>query len=185
MFPSTLSVPLTYSWFESPAYSKTLLLETLQFIHTLRHTPSCNSVRGSVFQDLLSHMLHVDPHQRYTAEQVLKHSWITCRDTLPHFQLTRHDAPHLVKVSVDPSPKKKTSFITTKGRCIVACGCYFSLYVQNTLVVHVSQIIGPTCFPMMSALLNTTLYLHHKEGLEPWRCLLTFLKPNPQGFILF
>lgn len=54
-------------------------------------------------QDLLSHMLHVDPHQRYTAEQVLKHSWITCRDTLPHFQLTRHDAPHLVKVSGDAS----------------------------------------------------------------------------------
>ncbi|TMS17463.1 Ribosomal protein S6 kinase alpha-6 [Larimichthys crocea] len=49
-------------------------------------------------KDLLSHMLHVDPHQRYTAEQVLKHSWITCRDTLPHFQLTRHDAPHLVKI---------------------------------------------------------------------------------------
>lgn len=49
-------------------------------------------------QDLLSHMLHVDPHQRYSAEQVLKHSWITCRDQLPHFQLTRHDAPHLVKV---------------------------------------------------------------------------------------
>ncbi|XP_027138862.1 ribosomal protein S6 kinase alpha-6-like [Larimichthys crocea] len=48
-------------------------------------------------KDLLSHMLHVDPHQRYTAEQFLKHSWITCRDTLPHFQLTRHDAPHLVK----------------------------------------------------------------------------------------
>lgn len=46
-------------------------------------------------------MLHVDPHQRYTAEQVLKHSWITCRDTLPHFQLTRHDAPHLVKVSLN------------------------------------------------------------------------------------
>uniref|UniRef100_A0A7N6AX49 non-specific serine/threonine protein kinase n=1 Tax=Anabas testudineus TaxID=64144 RepID=A0A7N6AX49_ANATE len=51
-------------------------------------------------KDLLSHMLHVDPHQRYTAEQVLKHSWITCRDTLPHFQLTRHEAPHLVKVSI-------------------------------------------------------------------------------------
>uniref|UniRef100_A0A8C6KR50 Ribosomal protein S6 kinase n=1 Tax=Nothobranchius furzeri TaxID=105023 RepID=A0A8C6KR50_NOTFU len=48
-------------------------------------------------KDLLSHMLHVDPHQRYTAEQVLKHSWITCKDALPHFQLTRHDAPHLVK----------------------------------------------------------------------------------------
>ncbi|XP_061644350.1 ribosomal protein S6 kinase alpha-6 isoform X4 [Phyllopteryx taeniolatus] len=48
-------------------------------------------------KDLLSHMLHVDPHQRYTAEQVLKHSWISCRDALPHFQLARHDAPHLVK----------------------------------------------------------------------------------------
>ncbi|XP_034147659.1 ribosomal protein S6 kinase alpha-6 isoform X2 [Esox lucius] len=48
-------------------------------------------------KDLLSKMLHVDPHQRYSAEQVLKHAWITQRDTLPHFQLTRHDAPHLVK----------------------------------------------------------------------------------------
>lgn len=43
-------------------------------------------------------MLHVDPHQRYTAEQVLKHSWIACRDQLPHYQLNRQDAPHLVKV---------------------------------------------------------------------------------------
>lgn len=49
-------------------------------------------------QDLLSHMLHVDPHQRYSAEQVLKHSWIALRDQNPHFQLTRHEAPHLVKV---------------------------------------------------------------------------------------
>ncbi|KAL0974394.1 hypothetical protein UPYG_G00219870 [Umbra pygmaea] len=48
-------------------------------------------------KDLLSKMLHVDPHQRLSAEQVLKHAWITQRDTLPHFQLTRHDAPHLVK----------------------------------------------------------------------------------------
>uniref|UniRef100_A0AAZ3P2D5 non-specific serine/threonine protein kinase n=1 Tax=Oncorhynchus tshawytscha TaxID=74940 RepID=A0AAZ3P2D5_ONCTS len=48
-------------------------------------------------EDLLSKMLHVDPHQRYSAEQVLKHAWITQRDTLPHFQLARHDAPHLVK----------------------------------------------------------------------------------------
>ncbi|XP_074738315.1 ribosomal protein S6 kinase alpha-6 isoform X3 [Strix uralensis] len=48
-------------------------------------------------KDLLSHMLHVDPHQRYTAEQVLKHSWIACRDQLPHYQLNRQDAPHLVK----------------------------------------------------------------------------------------
>ncbi|KAL7979404.1 hypothetical protein Chor_004562, partial [Crotalus horridus] len=51
-------------------------------------------------KDLLSHMLHVDPHQRYTAEQVLKHSWIACRDQLPHYQLNRQDAPHLVKVKL-------------------------------------------------------------------------------------
>uniref|UniRef100_A0A8C6YLH7 non-specific serine/threonine protein kinase n=1 Tax=Naja naja TaxID=35670 RepID=A0A8C6YLH7_NAJNA len=51
-------------------------------------------------KDLLSHMLHVDPHQRYTAEQVLKHSWIACRDQLPHYQLNRQDAPHLVKVKI-------------------------------------------------------------------------------------
>ncbi|XP_038603911.1 ribosomal protein S6 kinase alpha-6 isoform X2 [Tachyglossus aculeatus] len=48
-------------------------------------------------EDLLSHMLHVDPQQRFTAEQVLKHSWIACRDQLPHYQLNRQDAPHLVK----------------------------------------------------------------------------------------
>ncbi|XP_056625158.1 ribosomal protein S6 kinase alpha-6 isoform X3 [Triplophysa dalaica] len=48
-------------------------------------------------KDLLSHMLHVDPHQRYSAEQVLKHMWIACREQNPHFQLTRHEAPHLVK----------------------------------------------------------------------------------------
>ncbi|XP_067903883.1 ribosomal protein S6 kinase alpha-6 isoform X2 [Heterodontus francisci] len=48
-------------------------------------------------KDLLSNMLHVDPHQRFTAEQVLKHPWIACRDQLPHLQLNRQDAPHLVK----------------------------------------------------------------------------------------
>ncbi|XP_078268740.1 ribosomal protein S6 kinase alpha-6 [Rhinoraja longicauda] len=48
-------------------------------------------------KDLLSNMLHVDPRQRFTAEQVLKHPWIACRDQLPHFQLNRQDAPHLVK----------------------------------------------------------------------------------------
>ncbi|XP_062916525.1 ribosomal protein S6 kinase alpha-6 isoform X1 [Mobula hypostoma] len=48
-------------------------------------------------KDVLSNMLHVDPHQRFTAEQVLKHPWIACRDQLPHFQLNRQDAPHLVK----------------------------------------------------------------------------------------
>eukprot|EP00063_Salmo_salar_P062158 XP_014036993.1 PREDICTED: ribosomal protein S6 kinase alpha-3-like [Salmo salar] len=42
-------------------------------------------------------MLHVDPHQRLTAGQVLCHPWVTHRDHLPKFTLTRQDAPHLVK----------------------------------------------------------------------------------------
>uniref|UniRef100_A0A9J7YR64 Ribosomal protein S6 kinase n=1 Tax=Cyprinus carpio carpio TaxID=630221 RepID=A0A9J7YR64_CYPCA len=48
-------------------------------------------------KDLVSKMLHVDPHQRLTAAQVLKHPWILHRDHLPKYQLNRQDAPHLVK----------------------------------------------------------------------------------------
>lgn len=43
-------------------------------------------------------MLHVDPHQRLTAKQVLKHTWIVQRDKLPNSQLPHHD-PKLVKVT--------------------------------------------------------------------------------------
>lgn len=43
-------------------------------------------------------MLHVDPHQRLTAAQVLRHPWIVLKDQLPKYQLNRQDAPHLVKV---------------------------------------------------------------------------------------
>ncbi|MBN3321679.1 KS6A3 kinase, partial [Atractosteus spatula] len=48
-------------------------------------------------KDLVSKMLHVDPHQRLTAAQVLRHPWIIHRDQLPQYQLNRQDAPHLVK----------------------------------------------------------------------------------------
>uniref|UniRef100_A0A2K6F1I6 non-specific serine/threonine protein kinase n=1 Tax=Propithecus coquereli TaxID=379532 RepID=A0A2K6F1I6_PROCO len=51
-------------------------------------------------KDLLSHMLHMDPHQRYTTEQVLKHPWITHRDQLPNDQPKRNDAVHVVKGAV-------------------------------------------------------------------------------------
>uniref|UniRef100_A0A8C4DE58 non-specific serine/threonine protein kinase n=1 Tax=Dicentrarchus labrax TaxID=13489 RepID=A0A8C4DE58_DICLA len=47
-------------------------------------------------KDLVSKMLHVDPHQRLTAKQVLKHTWIVQRDKLPNSQLPHHD-PKLVK----------------------------------------------------------------------------------------
>lgn len=42
-------------------------------------------------------MLHVDPHQRLTAKQVLQHPWITQKDKLPQSQLSHQD-PQLVKV---------------------------------------------------------------------------------------
>uniref|UniRef100_G1SQZ7 non-specific serine/threonine protein kinase n=1 Tax=Oryctolagus cuniculus TaxID=9986 RepID=G1SQZ7_RABIT len=51
-------------------------------------------------KDLLSHMLHVDPHQRYTTEQILKHSWITHSDQLRNDQPKRSDASHAVKGAV-------------------------------------------------------------------------------------
>ena len=42
-------------------------------------------------------MLHVDPHQRLTAKQVLQHPWITQKDKLPQSQLSHQDL-QLVKV---------------------------------------------------------------------------------------
>uniref|UniRef100_A0A8D0KNV9 non-specific serine/threonine protein kinase n=1 Tax=Salvator merianae TaxID=96440 RepID=A0A8D0KNV9_SALMN len=53
-----------------------------------------NSVSDTA-KDLVSKMLHVDPHQRLTAAQVLRHPWIVHCDQLPQFQLNRQDAPHL------------------------------------------------------------------------------------------
>ncbi|XP_067845193.1 ribosomal protein S6 kinase alpha-2 [Heptranchias perlo] len=47
-------------------------------------------------KDMVSKMLHVDPHQRHTAAQVLRHPWIVNREYLSQNQLSRHDA-HLVK----------------------------------------------------------------------------------------
>uniref|UniRef100_A0A673C379 non-specific serine/threonine protein kinase n=1 Tax=Sphaeramia orbicularis TaxID=375764 RepID=A0A673C379_9TELE len=58
------------------------------------------SIRGPIVLictvDLVSKMLHVDPHQRLTAKQVLKHPWIVQRDKLPNSQLPHQD-PKLVK----------------------------------------------------------------------------------------
>ncbi|MGH0180088.1 UNVERIFIED_CONTAM: hypothetical protein FKN15_003210 [Acipenser sinensis] len=47
-------------------------------------------------RDLVSKMLHIDPHRRLTAKQVLKHPWIIHRDKLPQSQLQHQDA-QLVK----------------------------------------------------------------------------------------
>ncbi|XP_066505963.1 ribosomal protein S6 kinase alpha-1 [Hoplias malabaricus] len=55
-----------------------------------------NSVSNEA-KDLVSKMLHVDPQQRLTAAQVLRHPWIVHKDQLPKFQLHRQEAPQLVK----------------------------------------------------------------------------------------
>ncbi|XP_045150444.1 ribosomal protein S6 kinase alpha-2 isoform X2 [Echinops telfairi] len=47
-------------------------------------------------KDVVSRMLHVDPRQRLTAVQVLKHPWIVNRECLSQSQLSRQDV-HLVK----------------------------------------------------------------------------------------
>ncbi|XP_026176377.1 ribosomal protein S6 kinase alpha-2 [Mastacembelus armatus] len=43
-------------------------------------------------KDIVMKMLHVDPHQRLTAPQVLRHPWIVERDQLSDRALTRQDA---------------------------------------------------------------------------------------------
>uniref|UniRef100_A0A8C3S353 non-specific serine/threonine protein kinase n=1 Tax=Chelydra serpentina TaxID=8475 RepID=A0A8C3S353_CHESE len=47
-------------------------------------------------KDLVTKMLHIDPHQRLTAKQVLQHPWITQKDRLPQSQLSHQDV-QLVK----------------------------------------------------------------------------------------
>ncbi|XP_028843860.1 ribosomal protein S6 kinase alpha-2 [Denticeps clupeoides] len=47
-------------------------------------------------KDIVSKMLHVDPHQRLTAPQVLRHPWIVNREQLSQSQLIRQDV-QLVK----------------------------------------------------------------------------------------
>ncbi|KAK6301522.1 ribosomal protein S6 kinase alpha-2 [Coregonus clupeaformis] len=47
-------------------------------------------------KDIVTKMLHVDPHQRLTAPQVLRHQWIVNREELSQCQLIRQDV-QLVK----------------------------------------------------------------------------------------
>nr|XP_043886898.1 ribosomal protein S6 kinase alpha-2 isoform X2 [Solea senegalensis] len=43
-------------------------------------------------KDIVMKMLHVDPHQRLTAPQILRHPWVVERDQLSDRTLTRQDA---------------------------------------------------------------------------------------------
>ncbi|XP_005994012.1 ribosomal protein S6 kinase alpha-2 isoform X1 [Latimeria chalumnae] len=51
-------------------------------------------------KDIVSKMLHVDPHQRLTAALVLRHPWIVNREYLPQNQLSRQDI-QLVKGAME------------------------------------------------------------------------------------
>ncbi|CAH2221643.1 ribosomal S6 kinase alpha-1 isoform X1 [Pelobates cultripes] len=72
-----------------------------------------NTVSDSA-KDLVTRMLHVDPHRRLTARQVLNHEWITKRHLLPQSQLNRQDvqmvkgamaATYLALNSSKPTPQ--------------------------------------------------------------------------------
>lgn len=53
----------------------------------------------------------MDPHQRYTTEQVLKHSWIIHRDQLPNDQPNINDTSHVIKV--------KQAYFCAPSKCLI------------------------------------------------------------------
>ncbi|KAL5009638.1 hypothetical protein ScPMuIL_011943 [Solemya velum] len=55
-------------------------------------------------KELVQLMLHIDPHRRLNATQVLNHSWIAQRESLPHLRLTLQDA-QLVKGAMNATFK--------------------------------------------------------------------------------
>uniref|UniRef100_A0A4W4H2T3 non-specific serine/threonine protein kinase n=1 Tax=Electrophorus electricus TaxID=8005 RepID=A0A4W4H2T3_ELEEL len=80
----------------TPCYTANFVAPEV-YIHT--HIGSADLTEHIITRlaDLVSKMLHVDPHQRLTAAQVLRHPWIVHKDQLPKFQLNRQDTPQLVK----------------------------------------------------------------------------------------
>lgn len=75
-------------------------------------------------------MLHVDPHQRLTAKQVLQHPWITQKDKLPQSQLSHQDL-QLVKVWPPRGPKLR---FHGQGLGVAGPGEAMSVCPQGALV---------------------------------------------------
>ncbi|KAI4890034.1 hypothetical protein NFI96_005355 [Prochilodus magdalenae] len=104
-----------------------------------------NSVSNGA-KDLVSKMLHVDPHQRLTASQVLRHPWIVHKDQLPKFQLNRQEAPQLVKRTENMrSLIEPSSWLVALGSesryCLIDAGLEFSHYLNGTLTNLISEFI--------------------------------------------
>uniref|UniRef100_A0A8C7DXK7 non-specific serine/threonine protein kinase n=1 Tax=Oncorhynchus kisutch TaxID=8019 RepID=A0A8C7DXK7_ONCKI len=71
-------------------------------------------------KDLVSKMLHVDPHQRLTAMQVLKHPWIVQRDKLPNSQLQHQDAKLVKSLILVLQPLHKFLVASRLGHLLCA-----------------------------------------------------------------
>ncbi|XP_046885897.1 ribosomal protein S6 kinase alpha-2 isoform X2 [Hypomesus transpacificus] len=63
-------------------------------------------------KDIVTKMLHVDPHQRLMASQVLRHAWVVERDQLSQTQLQPQDA-HLVKGAMAATYSALNGFLQT------------------------------------------------------------------------
>ena len=73
-------------------------------------------------------MLHIDPHKRLAAGEVLKHPWVAMRDNLPHMRLTLQDA-QVVKVTYNQ--KYTRSRLTTKLYYRLFCALMDSMLNAN------------------------------------------------------
>uniref|UniRef100_A0A8C2D885 Ribosomal protein S6 kinase n=1 Tax=Cyprinus carpio TaxID=7962 RepID=A0A8C2D885_CYPCA len=73
-----------------------LLYTMLAGVDYLGNKKAIKPMQRSSSADIVTKMLHVDPHQRLTAPLVLRHPWIVNRDQLSQSQLIRQDV-QLVK----------------------------------------------------------------------------------------
>jgi len=106
-------------------------------------------------QHLVQKMLHIDPHQRMSLQQVLNHPWIANRDQLPQLRLTRQDAS-LVKVSPPPlTPPPVSSQLCRLFLVSVAFSCAFGCILLSPAFCSILPsytvllscfLLSPTCF---------------------------------------
>ncbi|TSN48503.1 Ribosomal protein S6 kinase alpha-3 [Bagarius yarrelli] len=127
-------------------------------------------------KDIVTKMLHVDPHQRLTAPLVLRHPWIVNQEQLSLSQLTRQDV-QLVKgaMSATYSALNRTPQAPKLESVLASC------LAQRRGMKRVT-----TCFLMgplkqlkrmfePTRLIATCVMLWNKKGLAIIFCILQFL----------